>query len=623
MRWKFVVLVLTLVLILLGSVNADVNLALTGTPSFVNSAGGDNTCGGCPYGVGWQTNALYLNNNNINNPVGVCISTYLGTYSGTYTAIIDLDNTNNQINNVEYVAWGYAYGQSGTMLTSLYYNGGWNDIDSRSINIGGGPSPNPQTVTIPGGPWYDVEKIRIYTTLQAQLNYCVQNYIYEIRTIGTFCGDGSCNGDEDCGDCIADCGTCCTPDCAGKECGNDGCGGSCGDCDILYPGEGRVCNAAGACVPSTAGITDASWTSMNSSEEIFQADLYDRVRLMVEGTELTGETINYTIEKYETFWWLFRYWNEIARFSDLGYSTWKANETGTYRFNASIIGDSAMSNNLIVSASQDNTPPVAEILAPGICEIYFTGETISFTQNSYDVDDSISVKWDFGDDVTSTEYDTTHIYITGGQKTIILTVTDERGLTATDRTTILVVDSSVSDKYVCAYINEPEWGASKPGYDIFFNATDTYAINASNCDGTSCSNIECIAGPCKTQTIGGGGIPVTGANPNWIGFANINFSWSFDDNATYKASGMSGAWFNKTFGYPGEHWAKLTASINPEGSIETNFNIINKTSQKEIEKSKEDTLISSKDLMLVLIILLIITIIYFRLSKKRRKKKKL
>ena len=26
----------------------------------------------------------------------------------------------------------------------------------------------------------------------------------------------------------------CTPDCTGKECGDDGCGGSCGDCGSLY-----------------------------------------------------------------------------------------------------------------------------------------------------------------------------------------------------------------------------------------------------------------------------------------------------------------------------------------------------------------------------------------------------
>jgi hypothetical protein len=48
------------------------------------------------------------------------------------------------------------------------------------------------------------------------------------------CGDDGCNGT--CGDCEDgdECveGWCvCPPDCAGRECGDDGCGGTCGDCE--------------------------------------------------------------------------------------------------------------------------------------------------------------------------------------------------------------------------------------------------------------------------------------------------------------------------------------------------------------------------------------------------------
>ncbi|MBM4352951.1 MAG: hypothetical protein FJ109_04030 [Deltaproteobacteria bacterium] len=54
---------------------------------------------------------------------------------------------------------------------------------------------------------------------------------------GKECGDDGCGGK--CGECvgIAECkkGKCvekvCAPDCAGKECGDDGCSGSCGECD--------------------------------------------------------------------------------------------------------------------------------------------------------------------------------------------------------------------------------------------------------------------------------------------------------------------------------------------------------------------------------------------------------
>jgi len=62
------------------------------------------------------------------------------------------------------------------------------------------------------------------------------------------CGDGECKEaeGENCGNCPQDCtcpegsscfqAECCSPDCEGKECGDDGCGGSCGEC-----GEGTVC----------------------------------------------------------------------------------------------------------------------------------------------------------------------------------------------------------------------------------------------------------------------------------------------------------------------------------------------------------------------------------------------
>lgn len=65
---------------------------------------------------------------------------------------------------------------------------------------------------------------------------------------GKECGDDGCGGT--CGQCPPDkpkcqngkCVTVCTPNCVGKECGDDGCGGSCGQCP-----EGKQCNALGIC----------------------------------------------------------------------------------------------------------------------------------------------------------------------------------------------------------------------------------------------------------------------------------------------------------------------------------------------------------------------------------------
>ena len=49
---------------------------------------------------------------------------------------------------------------------------------------------------------------------------------------------------------LPDLDTVCTPDCADKECGGDGCGGSCGEC-----AEGDICTAAGTCcAPACTGL---------------------------------------------------------------------------------------------------------------------------------------------------------------------------------------------------------------------------------------------------------------------------------------------------------------------------------------------------------------------------------
>ncbi|MGB0590689.1 MAG: fasciclin domain-containing protein [Myxococcota bacterium] len=82
------------------------------------------------------------------------------------------------------------------------------------------------------------------------------------------CGvlDDGCDGYLNCGDCedneaCTGDGQCvCIPDCAGKDCGDNGCGGSCGTCDA-----GGVCEANGqcTCTPDCSG-------SVNLAGLIFQ-----------------------------------------------------------------------------------------------------------------------------------------------------------------------------------------------------------------------------------------------------------------------------------------------------------------------------------------------------------------
>jgi hypothetical protein len=75
--------------------------------------------------------------------------------------------------------------------------------------------------------------------------------------VGFECGDDGCGGI--CGEC-ADGETCengvcvgaCVPQCAGKECGNDGCGGSCGLCDPGCSCVNGKCQGC-ECIPDCAG----------------------------------------------------------------------------------------------------------------------------------------------------------------------------------------------------------------------------------------------------------------------------------------------------------------------------------------------------------------------------------
>jgi hypothetical protein len=73
---------------------------------------------------------------------------------------------------------------------------------------------------------------------------------------GRQCGDNGCGGS--CGTCSPgstcnDEGTCesiCVPQCDGRECGDDGCGGTCGTCDGDCTADGQC---EGTCVPTCTG----------------------------------------------------------------------------------------------------------------------------------------------------------------------------------------------------------------------------------------------------------------------------------------------------------------------------------------------------------------------------------
>lgn len=105
-------------------------------------------------------------------------------------------------------------------------------------NANGGPADTIETIIICNNAVFDCPFV--YSLLQ-QCVTCTRD------CAGKICGDDGCGGF--CGACGIDevcvdnsCQPICVPDCAGKECGNDGCGSNCGTCD-----SGETCTG-GQCV---------------------------------------------------------------------------------------------------------------------------------------------------------------------------------------------------------------------------------------------------------------------------------------------------------------------------------------------------------------------------------------
>ncbi len=90
----------------------------------------------------------------------------------------------------------------------------------------------------------------------------------------TYCGDGSCNGSENCGSCPSDCGACCTPSCS-PACGQaNGCGGTCGTGDAGTPGTPALSPADGGAVSVTEGEqVTVSWSSA-ALADLYELELY-------------------------------------------------------------------------------------------------------------------------------------------------------------------------------------------------------------------------------------------------------------------------------------------------------------------------------------------------------------
>lgn len=235
---------------------------------------------------------------------------------------------------------------------------------------------------------------------------------------------------------------------------------------------------------------------------INQADLNDQVKLVVRGNNLYHKNIQFKIYQDTNLGSGVTKGSEITstttpvivsgQANDYAFYVWRPNAAGQYIFEASSAGGAwvqswtniVVGSVLTVTAPEDNSNPIANIIAPTNGETYSKGQTIEFKQSSYDIDDIIDYTWDFGDGTTlsgDTEtmanYDTTHPYLTAGTKTINLMVTDKRGKTAFDSVSISVLDAGYSN--IC--IDKNTWfDDSGQGHDTSLTTNVNYCKGTDN-----------------------------------------------------------------------------------------------------------------------------------------------
>ena len=339
---------------------------------------------------------------------------------------------------------------------------------------------------------------------------------------------GGCGSEETCqsGQCV------CVPQ---DPCGTDNCGSKINNCgeDISC----GSCSGEEVCISGTcsANLTGAYWQNM-TAQTINNADLNDLVRLWAPGVSLTGENISYQIYK-DIPWWFDK---KVAQSSSAGFTTWRANQTGEFYFEA-VLGsrtDAVESEKLNVLNTAQNANPVAKITGPEDRQIYFKGTDLTFTQESYDEDDEFTYEWDLGDgrnktgnSISKNNWNFTESYSSAGQKDVVLTVRDNRGGVGRDKVSILILDDFSSNNQTLAYIDSPRWGISY-GRTITLDASGSYSA------GYTGGNVSCLAGNCPGATkncplnLECDNIDVIGGAPTEPNYDPLSFTWEVTNGFT-------------------------------------------------------------------------------------------
>lgn len=344
---------------------------------------------------------------------------------------------------------------------------------------------------------------------------------------------------------------------------------------ISYHGDIRFSYKICCSSANAVRILNSQWRNMKDIE-ITTAEVNDTVKLYVSGTN-PEENIEFTIYKDNRWWWD----TEITTLTSSVFTTWNATEVGTYYFKANIQGSPTQfrSGDLEVTATEKNSPPVANITSPKIGSVYFVNENVDFNQASYDEDDHYYYNWSWetnsanGSTRNFQNYNITRSFNTPGQKTIRLDVKDERGLTDSDGTSISVIKCDGPPRYyVYADIFYPDFNQEVSENPVIFNATSSYVISCTQeFDGTI--HIKCEAGNCPKTTANGQTITNL-VNPNKK-FDDLKFSWIFNESiinsiTTDTKTGLAGAIYSKSFMTSSTPFKPHNANLTVNFSDDTN-----------------------------------------------------
>lgn len=425
----------------------------------------------------------------------------------------------------------------------------------------------------------------------------------------------------------------CTPDCTGKECGDDGCGTSCGVClndhgttqctsnlcepicdpnwdtcdtdntngcetNLLISNTncglcGNTCTGTDVCTAGTCEpLPTVYWANMLGNP-ITEAQIGDTVLMIYTKSDTT-----YSFEIYEADTFpnlnddirvgtnaiqgIISSGKNVARYTitqeDFDLSDDPLDTDAEFFFTT----DSQDSPILTIQQdSYDNSPPDILLTKPSLDEKFKTQTSIDFEQTATDEDDDLEITWDFGDQssetlsncLTQTNCDTTHSYTQSGSKTITVTakeMTREREISASTR--IFLYESGTN---LFPIITTPTLGATYETTIIDFDASNSFVAECSEtiCPGTVCYNVgtlQCYDLP-KTD------IPA---------IYNLEFNWTFSEGnslqGSYDTDYNRVVEFQGLFLTPGQHIANLklrytTTDTQWGNYISTNFELLSTT----------------------------------------------